>query len=631
MLPEIGVLSIIMALVFTLIQTGLPLIGYQRQKYEYWVLTVWAAVLQFICLLIALGCLALSFLENDFSVIYIAKQSALALPWFYKIAAIWGGHEGSLLLWIMIVSGWTVMLIIFTERMPLAFKATVLSVLGLMNMGFYVFLLLTSQPFARHFYQVPLDGTDLNPILQDPGLLFHPPMLYMGYVGFAITFAIAIAGLIHNQIDHQWARWCKPWVMLSWSSLTFGIVLGSWWAYHVLGWGGWWFWDPVENASLLPWLLATALIHVLIVTKKQEQLLSWSVVLAILTYILSLLGTFLVRSGVLISVHTFATDPARGIFLLSYLLVVVSVSLVLVAYRIPKLRQTSKVHGLSNTAMLWFNSVLLVTMAATILVGTLYPLVLDVLNLGKISVGLPYFNAVIVPLSVPLLILMGIGIHCEWRPTSWVALIQRLRLPVILTLLASGILWLLLPEPQSPLAYLGIGLGIWVIFSTGLKFISLQSLPALGMGVAHLGVGIMAIAVSVTSNYSQAVEVLIPVGGTVHLNKQPITFTALETVTGPNYKALQGVFTLNSTSLYPQRRWYDVTRQMVSEAGIKVGIFADTYVILGEPINDLWVVRCYYKPMVRWIWAGGILILVGGILACLQLPLQRLRSRYEMV
>lgn len=633
MLPEVGILSICMALVFAILQTGLPIIGYYKKKSVYYEITHWTAIIQFLCLMIAFSCLAVSFLDNDFSIIYVAKQSSITMPWYYKLAAVWGGHEGSLLLWIIIVSGWTAALTIFARSIPIAFKASILGVLGLMNLGFYLFLLTTSQPFARSFNHIPIDGTDLNPILQDPGLLFHPPMLYMGYVGFAIVFAIAIAGLLHKQINSQWAKWCKPWVMLSWSSLTLGIVLGSWWAYHVLGWGGWWFWDPVENASLLPWLLATALIHVLIVSEKREELLIWSVILSILTYCMSLLGTFLVRSGVLISVHAFATDPSRGVFLLSYLLIVIVISFFLVALRMPGLKQTFKVHFLSRTAMLFFNSLLLIVITSTVLIGTLYPLILDVLNMGKISVGLPYFNRVFVPLSIPLLVLMGIGAHCFWNKTSLQSLWKNLRLPIIFTAIITAVLAIILPTPQSAIVYLGIALGTWVILSTlGKLRQAFNSLTIFCMLVAHIGIGVTTIAISVTTNYSQSLDLMMTVGEQVMLGNKRIAFETIESSKGDNYKAIQGVFKIdNKQTVYPQRRAYQVTRQVISEPGIHAGLFSDVYIVLGGTVDNAWAVRMYYKPMIRWIWLGGILMLLGGLLTLIAIPVtkKKLELHYD--
>lgn len=623
MIPEIGIMSLCLALILTGLQTFFPLIGHRTQQTQWFELTQLAVVMQFVMLLIAFACLAISFLENDFTVIYIIKQSSLSLPWYYKLAAVWGGHEGSLLLWMLVVTGWSVLLSLFAKSIPLAFKASVLGILGFMNIGFYLFLLTTSQPFARQFNRVPLDGNDLNPILQDPGLLFHPPMLYMGYVGFAITFAFAIAGLIHRSINKDWARWCRPWVMLSWSSLTLGIVLGSWWAYHVLGWGGWWFWDPVENASLLPWLAATALIHSLIVTLKHEQLIAWSILLAILTYSLSLLGTFLVRSGVLISVHAFAADSTRGLFLLCYLLTMVTGAVLLFSWRLPQLQSVSNIPVVSRRAMLLYSSVLLLTIMGTVLLGTLYPLILDVLHLGKISVGLPYFNRVIVPFSFLLFILMGIGIHCHWQDTSWNAVLRRLSHPIGLSALMSTGICLILPTSDSWLVYVGILLGCWVITSTSMKFFSFaKKRSKLSLLFAHSGIGIIAIAISITSHYSESQECIMKVGDTVKLANYSITLEQLNTARGDNYRALEGIFRLpNQEKIVPQRRLYEVTQQLISEAGIRVRLFSDIYIVMGEVLDDAVTVRMMYKPMVRWIWLGGILILISGLVFLFQTPM----------
>jgi len=632
MLPEIAIFGLSLALLFAVMQFILPIMGFKTQSNNYFVLTEWAATLQFVVLLVCFSCLAISFINNDFTVNYIAKQSALTLPWYYKIAACWAGHEGSLLLWICIVAFWTCMLVFFAKRMPLAFKATVLGILALMNFGFYVFLFVSSQPFSRNFVQVGLDGSDLNPILQDPGLLFHPPVLYMGYVGFAITFAIAAAGLIHNKIDQQWAIWIKPWVLLSWCSLTLGIVFGSWWAYHVLGWGGWWFWDPVENASLLPWLLATALLHILQVTKNQQQLRFICVLVAILTYIMSLLGTFLVRSGVLISVHTFATDSSRGIFLLAYLLIIATISILLLAYRYPKLCQKNSLLMISRPGLILCNSILLLVMAATVLLGTLYPLILEVLGIAKISVGMPYFNMVFIPLSIPLIFLMGLAYYSSWQGTSIKELLKSIALPlVIVCCLTTGVI-IISPKTDSVIIYLGVGLGIWVIISSFVYLFKHSNIKLrLPITLAHLGVGITAIGISITSHYSQTLDTIIDVGEQVKLGNKTVEFVTLESMKSDNYRILQGTFKYNKKHyIYPQRRKYDVSQQITGQMGIKSGIFADVYIVLGEQVDQGWAIRMYYKPLIRWIWFGGILMFLGGMLSLVNLIYNKLRLETKL-
>jgi cytochrome c-type biogenesis protein CcmF len=630
MIPEIGQIALIIALGVMLLQSTLPLIG-AHYGYRSWVgLARPAARIQTLFVAIAFVCLLWAFLVDDFSVLYVANNSNTLLPILYKVSAVWGGHEGSLLLWALVLSVWTFFVSIYSRSMPDLVVARVLAVLGLVSVGFMLFMMLTSNPFDRAF-PVPLEGRDLNPLLQDPGLAYHPPMLYVGYVGFAVPFAFAIAAMLGGKLDASWARWSRPWTNIAWMSLTLGIALGSWWAYYELGWGGWWFWDPVENASFLPWLVGTALMHSLAVTEKRGTFKAWTVLLAIFAFSLSLLGTFLVRSGVLTSVHAFASDPSRGVFILAFLVFVVGTSLTLYAFRAGQIRSHASFDLVSRENGLLLNNVLLVVAAASVLLGTLYPLVLDSLNLGKISVGPPYFNAVFVPLMVPLGILMGFGVLSRWKQDSLPRLLMKLRSSMVVSIVGAFALILLFAPFFSWLAVMGMVLAIWILSSLLVSLREqvqggrrLLSVPRgyWGMFLGHLGVAVFTVGVTLTSMYSTERDISLTEGQSHELAGYTFTLLGLEEVMGPNYIATRGnVEVLNSagrleTMLYPEKRDYFSTTMPMTEAGIDAGVTRDLFVALGEPLgNNAWAVRLYHKPFIRWIWFGALIMAIGATLA----------------
>lgn len=627
MVPELGNLSIMLAFILSIIQALSPWLNRAAKQVDY-TLTSACLLGQSFLVFFAFACLVDSFIQNDFSVMYVARHSSDSLPFFYRIGAAWGGHEGSLLLWICMVNAWSFILWIFSQRIPKPFMEKVFAVLGFMNIGFLSFMLLTSNPFERSFPDVPLLGNDLNPILQDPGLIFHPPMLYMGYVGFAIAFAFALAALWEGKISREWARWVRPWAMLSWASLTLGIILGSWWAYHVLGWGGWWAWDPVENASFLPWLLGTALIHSLAVMEKRGCLKSWTVLLALLTFSLSLMGTFLVRSGVLISVHAFANDPARGVYLLAYLFSVVGISMLLYAFRAHQFTNENHYEFISRETFLLSNNVLLMVMMGTILLGTLYPLIIDTLTGVKISVGTPYFNRVFVPFALLLFALMGVGALSHWQEMSIKALHKKIQTPLVLAFLFALVSQLWFPVTGFGLAFCGMMMGAWVILSS-LDALwqrwRLQNntinLPFLGMLIAHIGVGFSILGVTVVSHYSLEREVAIAPGEIVTLGDIRFNFQKLFTITGENYTSTAASFHVYQPGkqvayLQPEKRYFTVSKMMIGQSAIFPRLLQDIYIALGDPLgHDKWSVRLYIKPMLRFIWLGGLLMMIGGILA----------------
>jgi cytochrome c-type biogenesis protein CcmF len=566
-------------------------------------------------------------LTDDFSIKYIAGHSNSLLPTQYKFASVWGGHEGSLLLWMLMLSGWTLAVAIFSRTLPLAMVARVIGILGLVSTGFLMFILITSSPFER-LLPAPLDGKDLNPLLQDPGLVIHPPMLYMGYVGFSVAFAFAVAALLSGRMDAAWARWSRPWTIVAWIFMTAGIALGSWWAYYELGWGGWWFWDPVENASLMPWLFGTALIHALMVTDKRGGFKAWSVLLAIGAFSLSLLGTFLVRSGVLTSVHAFASDPKRGVFILIFLAVVVGVSLTLFAWRAPKATLGGKMGLVSRESMLIANSVLLVVATGAVLLGTIYPLIIDALNLGKLSVGAPYFNAVFVPLMVPVVFLMVPGGIAHWREARWAQLGHDLRLPALAAVVAGVAIWTL-TERGTWLTGMGMALATWVVVGLLMQIFIRMKKPGRippsfwGMHLAHLGIAVITVGITMVKSYEVERDVRMGLNDTVTIENYSFELTGVSDVDGPNYKALRGDIKVTKDGkylemLYPEKRKYFSSAMPMTEAGIDSGLFRDLYVSLGEPIEGerlQWSVRVFYKPFVSWLWYGSILMVLGGLLA----------------
>ncbi|MDP1693824.1 MAG: heme lyase CcmF/NrfE family subunit [Burkholderiaceae bacterium] len=636
MIPEIGQLALLLALAVALVQGSLPIAGAARGRADWMALARPAAQAQALLVIVAFACLTASFVRNDFSVLYVASNSNSALPLPYRIAGVWGGHEGSLLLWVLMLNLWTLAVATFSRHLPPPVIARILAVMGLVSVGFLLFMLLTSNPFDR-LLPAAADGRDLNPLLQDPGMVIHPPMLYMGYVGFSVAFAFAIAALIGGNLDATWARWTRPWTTAAWCFLTVGIALGSWWAYYELGWGGWWFWDPVENASFMPWLVGTALIHSLAVTEKRGAFKAWTVLLAIMAFSLSLLGTFLVRSGVLSSVHAFATDPARGVFILAFLVVVIGGSLALFAWRAPQVGIGARFALVSRESMLLGNNVMLVVAMGTVLLGTLYPLALDALGLGKISVGPPYFDTVFVPLMTPLVFLMGIGPLARWREAELPSLARRLRwaaaLTVVMALLTG---WL--AGRISPMATLGFAMSWWLLFSIGTDLLErlrtggagsagmlgrLRLVPRTlwGMWLAHLGIAAFAFGVSMVNTFGVERDVKMEPGDTVEVAGYVFTYRGVRDLEGPNYTAAQGLVEVTRNgkavaTMRPEKRIYRVQQNPMTEAAIDTGFTRDLYVSLGEPVgNQAWVVRVYFKPFIDWIWGGCLMMALGGALA----------------
>lgn len=625
MLPELGSFAIILALCFALLQSIVPL---TRARLSI-TLANTAAISQLVFLSFAMLCLILAFLMNDLSVIYVREHSHTLLPFIYRFGAAWGGHEGSLLLWCLILAGWTTAFILFADpALDTPSRRTIVMVLGFISSGFLIFLLSTSNPFQRDFPTQVINGNDLTAILQDPGLIFHPPMLYFGYVGFAIGFAFAISALLEGQLTAAWAKACRPWVMLPWAFLSCGIVLGSWWAYRELGWGGWWFWDPVENASLLPWLAATGFLHSLIVCEKRDNFKGWTLLLAIITFTLSLLGTFLVRSGVLVSVHTFANDPTRGLFLLGYLAIIISGALLLYAIRIARFYRAPDFALFSRETVLLLNSILLLTAALTILLGTLYPIILDALGNNKISIGEPYFNMIFTPLMLLLLFLMGLAPHLRWKEQTN----KKYRRIIYRDGLLSFALSLLLPTwvgfPLHVLATAGITAALWVTLST-LDY-SYQLIKARkawerkhwAMITAHLGIAMMALGITVNKTYSTERQVKILPGETVQLAGYQFTLANVEEVLGANYKSITATFDIQQSNhaeqLIAEQRIYQSHQETLSKPGISANLWRDLYLALGNSFPDGgWAVRIYYKPLVRWIWAGGFLLLFSGFFSLL--------------
>jgi len=627
MIVEIGHFALILAACVALVQGVLPIAGTLNDNQRWQALAKPAAALQFALIAFSFAVLAHGALTDDFSIKYIAGHSNSLLPTQYKFASVWGGHEGSLLLWMLMLSGWTVSVAIFSRTLPLAMVARVIGILGLVSTGFLMFILITSSPFER-LLPAPADGKDLNPLLQDPGLVIHPPMLYMGYVGFSVAFAFAVSALLSGRMDAAWARWSRPWTIVAWIFMTAGIALGSWWAYYELGWGGWWFWDPVENASLMPWLFGTALIHALMVTDKRGGFKAWSVLLAIGAFSLSLLGTFLVRSGVLTSVHAFASDPKRGVFILIFLAVVVGVSLTLFAWRAPKATLGGKMGLVSRESMLIANSVLLVVATGAVLLGTIYPLIVDALNLGKLSVGAPYFNAVFVPLMVPVVFLMVPGGIAHWREARWAQLGHDLRLPALAAVLAGAAIWTL-TERGTWLTAMGMALATWVVVGLLMQIAIRLKKPGRippsfwGMHLAHLGIAVITVGITMVKSYEVERDVRMGLNDTVTIENYNFELVGVSDVNGPNYKALRGDIKVTKDGkylemLYPEKRKYFSSAMPMTEAGIDSGFFRDLYVSLGEPIEGerlQWSVRVFYKPFISWLWYGAILMVLGGLLA----------------
>lgn len=649
MMPEMGNFLLCLALGFALLLGVYPQWGAVRQDARMMALARPLAWVLFFSVLGAFLMLVCAFVQNDFSVLYVANNSNTELPVWYRIAASWGSHEGSLLLWVLLMSGWTFAVAIFSQGMPADALARVLAIMGLISFGFLLFILFTSNPFNRSLPDYPIDGRDLNPLLQDVGLIFHPPLLYMGYVGFSVAFAFAIASLMAGQLDSAWARWSRPWTQAAWVFLTLGIVLGSAWAYYELGWGGWWFWDPVENASLMPWLVGTALMHSLAVTEKRGSFKAWTLLLAICAFSLCLLGTFLVRSGVLVSVHAFASDPARGMFILIFLMLVTGGSLLLYALKGSKVRARVQSALWSRESFLLGNNILLMAAMLVVLLGTLLPLVHKQLGLGSISIGEPFFNSLFTLLMVPFALLLGIGPLVRWRRDQPHKLWRRLLIALLTCLLLALLLPWLLQNRIEGMTVVGLLMALWVFVLSLMEVVEsatvrqglLRGMTKLsrshwGMILGHVGVAVMVTGIAFSQNYSIERDVRMKVGDAVEIHHYQFILRDIRQITGANYSSEAGMIEIlrngkHQATLQAEKRVYNSSRMVMTEAAIDGGIGRDLYAALGERLDDSsWAVRLYYKPFVRWIWAGGILMAAGGVL-CMLDPRYRLRKALRQV
>ncbi len=636
MTAEIGHFALILALLVAMMQATVPLIGAQTGRQAWMAMARPAAVTQFGLLAISFGCLTQLYITSDFSVLNVVMNSHTDKPLLYKVAGVWGNHEGSLLLWVLILSLFGSAVAVFGANLPPGLRARALSVQAMIAVGFYLFMLLTSNPFERVF-PVPINGRDLNPLLQDPGLAIHPPMLYLGYVGFSMAFSFAIAALIEGRVDAAWARWVRPWTLAAWCFLTGGIGLGSWWAYYELGWGGWWFWDPVENASFMPWLAGTALLHSSTVVEKRDTLKGWTILLAIIAFSMSLLGTFLVRSGVLTSVHAFATDPARGVFILGLLIVVIGGSLALFAWRGPALVSTGLFKPVSREGALLFNNLVLSTAAAAVLLGTLYPLLLDAIGGGKVSVGPPFFNTVFIPLMIPMIIAMAIGPILSWKRADLMAAINKLWLAFLATLVAMAAAWVLRSEGPL-LGIVGIGLAAWLGVATlieltgrirmfsapfGESLRRLRGMPraAWGMTLGHLGLAIAIAGMTGAGAWKvESIQSMKP-GESVNVAGYDFTFVGVKSGQGPNYSIVEASFRITQggkpvVALNAEKRVYNVSKRPTSEAGIHTMFTGDLYAVIGDKDDSGgYVTRLYFNPLVVWMWAGVLMMMFGGTLS----------------
>ena len=647
MIPELGQYALILALCMSLLLAVVPMVGAASNDA---LLMNYARPLSqgmFAFLLFSILCLGYAFVTDDFSVVYVATNSNTLLPWYYKVSAIWGGHEGSLLLWVVILAGWTVAVALKSKNLPQEIIARVLGVMGIVSVGFILFTLVTSSPFDRHLPSFPAEGGDLNPLLQDIGLIIHPPMLYMGYVGFSVAFAFAIAALLTGRLDSAWARWSRPWTNVAWAFLTLGIGLGSWWAYYELGWGGWWFWDPVENASFMPWLVGTALVHSLAVTEKRGVFKSWTVLLAIFAFSLSLLGTFLVRSGVLTSVHAFASDPDRGYFILALLVITIGGSLVLYAAKAAHVKSESSFALLSRESLLLVNNILLVVSTMMVLLGTIYPLIVDAMGWGKISVGPPYFNSLFIPMVLALSGVLGLGAVSRWRETSIAFLVKQLWLPAVASILA-GLVFQYLYAGEFTLTVAGIMvLVFWIAFAglrdfwnkasnrgNPVKGATKLSRSYYGMVFAHAGLAVTIVGALMVSIYNEERDLRMAPGDVLNFSEYQFVFDGAGKHEGPNYTSDMGVIRVIHNGeaygeLRPEKRFYPARGNVMTEAAIDPGLFRDLYVALGEPLgNGAWAVRIQHKPFVRWLWLGGLLMTFGGLLAATD-PRYRKQARRE--
>ena len=633
MIPEIGHLALIIAFVLALLQCVLPIWGAQVGNYQLMAVARPTATLQLLFVSIAYCALIFSFINNDFSVLNVVENSNSSLPTIYRICASWGSHEGSILLWALMLAGWSCAVAIFSKHLPQPVLARTLGVMGFISVGTILFTLVTSNPFVR-LLPAAANGRDLNPLLQDPGMIIHPPMLYMGYVGSSVVFSLAIAALLSGKLDTAWARWSRPWITLSWCFLTVGIALGSAWAYYELGWGGWWFWDPVENASFMPWLLGTALIHSLAVTEKRGGFKMWTALLAILTFSLALLGTFLVRSGVITSVHAFATDPQRGIFILLFLAILIGGSLTLFAIRAPKASTGEEFDLVSKESMLLTNNILLIVATGAVLLGTLYPLIIDALQLGKLSVGKPYFDAVFIPIMTPALFLMGVGPITRWRGAPTIELILQLKWALGVTVISAAIAPFIM-RSWTPLIGFGLLLAVWIVVASmsnlitrlknhpnhWLSALKLQSASYYGMLLAHIGVAVFIFGVTMVSGFEEEKDLRMSAGSKSSLAGYEIRFNQVSEITGPNYVAAQGNISVFKddklvTMMYPQKRKYDSSQMLMTEAAIYNSFVGDLYISMAEPVSPSeWGIKIQFKPFINYIWLGCFLMALGGIFA----------------
>ena len=633
MIAELGNYALALSLAIAVLLAIFPLWGAEKGNVQFMALARPMTYGLFLILSVSFGALFYVFAINDFSVQYVVNNSNTTLPIYYRLSAVWGSHEGSLLLWIWLLSLWSAAVALFSKRLPQEAVARVLGIMGIISIGFLLFVLFTSNPFTRTFPDFPVDGKELNPLLQDIGLIFHPPLLYMGYVGFSVAFAFSIASLMTGKLDTAWARWSRPWTMAAWVFLTLGIVLGSWWAYYELGWGGWWFWDPVENASFMPWLAGTALLHSLAVTEKRGSFKAWTVLLAILAFSLCLLGTFLVRSGILVSVHAFASDPTRGLYVLAYLIVVIGGSLTLYAYKGSQIRSRDNAERYSRESLLLLNNILLMTALCVVLLGTLLPLVHKQLGLGSISIGAPFFDQMFLIIMTPFALLLGIGPLVKWRRDQFSAIRTPVIASVIIMLIAGFALPYLLQDKLTVSAVLGTMMTVIIVLlslyemhqratyrDTFWRGITKLSRSHWGMILAHLGVAMTVWGIAFSQNYSIERDVRMNVGDTVQIAGYDFAFKGISDANGPNYVGGKAQIDISrdgkhETTLYAEKRLYTVSKMPMTEAAIDWGFSRDLYAALGEKLdNNAWALRLYYKPFIRWIWLGGLFMALGGVL-----------------
>ncbi|MBC8050531.1 MAG: heme lyase CcmF/NrfE family subunit [Chitinophagales bacterium] len=636
MVAEIGQFALILALSLALAQSIVPLIGTHLGDLKLMNFGSSAAIGQMLFLIAAFAALTASYVTSDFSVLNVAENSNSAMPMIYKVTATWGNHEGSMLLWVLILALFGGAVAIFGDNLPASLKARALAVQGMVGLGFLAFILFTSNPFTR-LDPAALDGQDLNPLLQDIGLAIHPPFLYLGYVGFSMAFSFSVAALMEGKVDASWARWVRPWVLAAWCFLTIGITLGSFWAYYELGWGGWWFWDPVENASFMPWLTGTALLHSALVVERRQTLVNWTILLGILTFSLSLVGTFLVRSGVLTSVHSFAVDPARGVFILGLIVLTTGGALALYAYRAPSFKQGTPFGPVSRESSLVLNNVLLVSAAATVFIGTFYPLLIEAISSDKISVGPPFYNLTFVPMMIPLLVLMAVGPMLKWKRDAIRNALTKLMRPAIIAGLAVAAI-LIATFGVHAIAAICLGLAIWVIsaslailvhrvrlgqvpFATSIHLAQITPRSVYGLVIAHAGIGIAVAGMTAMSAWQQEEIRALPVGGQIEVGGYQVMLKSVGPETGPNYVAERAVFDIKSdgqlvTTLFSERRFYQVRRFQTTEAGIHTNLISNVYVAMGEKNNNNeWTVRAYYHPLATWIWFGPLIMALGGFVS----------------